>query len=157
MFRDGRERFPCSPILSQQGRQKAALWKQSRHIWHDWDRVEHRQSAEERHLLCGQRENVFFGPLAERRPVFFGYCQRNKFVFLRPSAGGSSPVPASTCHPRNLSLLFISDMTSNLQECRVQREASINDWSAQDRPALPLCESRGEKKTSRTRQGEAWE
>lgn len=75
----------------------------------------------------GNGKTFFFGPLAERRPVFFGYCQRNKFVFLRPSAGGSSPVPASTCQPRNLSLLFISDMTSNLQECRVQREASIND------------------------------
>lgn len=36
-------------------------------------------------------------PLAERRPVFFGYCPRNKFVFLELSAGGSSPVPAATC------------------------------------------------------------
>lgn len=87
------------------------------------------------------------GPLAERRSVFFGYCPRNKFVFLQPSAGGSSPVPASTCRPCNLRLLSISDMTSNLQECRMQREVSINDWSAQGGPpAFPSCESRGVKK-----------
>lgn len=75
------------------------------------------------------RKKVFFSPPppAERRPVFFGYCPRNKFVFLQPSAGGSSSVPASTCYPCNLSLLSISDMTSNLRECRVQRGVSIND------------------------------